>query len=110
MNANYEDLLKKLKENGISKAKMNQPNALMVFEPHRVALTLTFYKNNWYLITWSPRVYKIPSQDRVLALCLSFNSPTSHSVTLLYDTIDKFSLILVDDGEIDEILDWAFEE
>lgn len=61
---------------------------------------LTFHKKHWHLVTWSPRVYRIPASADVVEVCLDCLRCATATITRVPDQlVEKFHLELLSDAE-----------
>jgi hypothetical protein len=103
-----------LRSRGIS-AYRQRPNQLVISRQHGApwpdrgnSFWICKLAGDWYICTWAPHYYRVPSASSVVAVCEAFvDVGDSAQRRVPADLVTRFSLVETDHDEFDGLWDAA---
>ena len=105
----YDDLIACLERKGITSFFQN-PNHLVIAAevpnfPSSNSFWVTIHRGHWHLGTWSPRVYRVPTDQDMCELCADvLRSSETAIYSVAQNLILRFKLEELREKEVDEIM------
>jgi hypothetical protein len=109
----YEPLIACLKTKGIG-AFFQKPEQLVVSAhfpnfPSSNSFWVTRYRDDWYLSTWSPCVYRIPKEQNICEVCASILESSQEAIYQVdKDSILRFGLEELSEHRADSLMEQIF--
>jgi hypothetical protein len=106
----YVRLAQELTRNGVKASLQNDQlmvaTALPPLPDSSNSFWLRFYDRHWYLVTWAPRVYRLPDSADVIQVSLACLRASAKTIsTIPEELIHRYQLTLLDHRQADAILE-----